>query len=406
MSKESRKRNAKFRLQRKMKRFIEVDNLKEMPTNLKKSIDNVVTVSDSGLRAKADKLEFSNITEAMLLANSPEFKPYISQYCNKSGKFLHNVSLERFGDMLNIHGKDKTLKLLTMLHSSNYSLEWIDTSPSVLNKLMIQDCSGFFIYAANHLFELFDPYSKTVQKFKGVPEAYKKSYLRLKDKIHARKDLDFLIDQSEENRQLILQANELMRRLIGLARPTKTMMVTFFTFNSLLACTNDKKSLQIFIQDIKENLTFLLQRHFKKIKNSIFIENKNLYRITANDIEKIKNELEGLSSFHNQPSIKNQSKRTSIMMDLKGFIVEEFGEAELWEDEDFEYIEKDKPLNHHKLDDAFMGLNLGLKQHDNIEEEKQQKLSSLKVEAEEIEKPIQAPIKSTGFKLNIKGNQI
>jgi len=342
----------------KLQRYDSATNLKGYSENLRKSIKNTTTVSEGGIESKINSLEYPDITEAMLIANEECFKPFIKNYCFKSGKFLHNYSLERFSDMLAIHGKEKTLSLLIQLATSNYSVEWMSTDSQTLNKLMIQDANGYFIFAANHLFLQAKPKSACANlSFEAVPQQYKELFLRLQDKQTARYNLECL---QGEYLDLILEANELIRRLIGLAKPTKSMLTAFFTFDNLIDATKDKQSLIIFIEDIKENLTFLLQRHFKNVRSKIIQQQADLYKITANDIEKIMRELNGLKSFHNQPSIKNQPKRISVMLDLQEFVIDEFGESELWEDLSVFDMKPQKEeqilLNNFSLDGDFMGL--------------------------------------------------
>ena len=387
MNKETRKKKLANKMQRYSSSIFN-DGLSE---NLQKSISQVTNVSPEGIENRIEKFEFPDISEALLVANSGEFKEFISCYCNKSGKFLHNYSLERFADMLSIHGKEKTLSLLAQMATSNYSIEWLSTDSTTLNKLMLQDSTGYFVFAANHLFELLPPASHSNLNFSGVSTDYKNHYLRLQDKITARENLDNI---NQFNSKLILECNELIRRLIGLSKPNRSMLDGFFTHKNLIAATQSETALKIFIQDIKENITFLLMRHFKNIRTSIIKQQKDLYRITANDIEKIKAELDGLANFHHQPTIKKQSKRTAVLLDLKDFIIDEFGESELWDDlADFEPSKTEqKILNNFTLEGDFMGL----KQSDKLPEEKpKEKLNFSQPKTEKSE------IKSSGFKLSL-----
>jgi len=406
MSKQNRK-SMKRKLCEKMQRYSMAHNMERLNPNLRKSIGKATTVSPEGIEAKIESLEFANLTESMLIANEDCFKPFIKTYCNKSGKYLNAYSLERFSDMLSIHGKEKTLSLLIQLSASNYSLEWMCTDYKTLNKLMIQDATGYFVYAASHFFELSPP--KTQGKnldFSLVPEEYKNKFLFLQDKIKSRNSLDVLKHQYLD---LIIEANELMRRLLGLAKPTKSMLATFFTGTNLVDVCESKESLIIFIQDIKENIIFLLQRHFKNIRQKLIHKQNDLYKITSNDIDKIKRELMGLNQFHNQPSIKNQPKRVSIMLDLKEFIIDEFGDAELLDDLSVFDPPKEEMeiLNNFSFDGAFDGLKVNKKKVEKQKESlpKKEKINLSLLGKKKLEKSVNSTestetTKSTGFKLS------
>jgi len=409
MSKESKRKSMKRKLAEKLQRYSSATNFSELAPNLQKSLNNTLTVSPEGIEAKIDSLEFPNMTEAMLVANEDCFKPFIKNYCFKSGKYLNSYSLERFSDMLAIHGKEKTLSLLMQLSSSNYSLEWMSTDYKTLNKLMVQDSSGYFIYAASHFFDLSLP--KTQGKnlsFESVPIEYKDKFLRLQDKIKARNNLSIL---QSEYLDLIIESNELMRRLLGLAKPTKAMFTTFFTAQNIVEATETKESLTIFINNIKENLTFLLQRHFKNIRQKLIYRQQDLYKITSNDIESIKRELAGLSAFHNQPSIKNQPKRVSIMLDLQEFIIDEFGDSELLDDLAVFDSPKEELelLNNFSLEGEFKGFKKkSIEQMQKPKEKIDLSLLGKKkpkpITIESLENPIieeKKEINTTGFKLKL-----
>lgn len=404
--------NRKRKLIARFQRYSSSGNASRLSEKLNKSIENTTTVSEIGLASRIEKLQYPDVNEAMLLANSPEFKPFISNFCNKSGKFLYNYSLERFSDMLSIHGKEKTKSLLIQLSTSNYSLEWLTTDSSTLNKLMLQDASGYLVYAANHLFELLPPKTaknKTID-FTGVPEQYQEFYLRLQDKIIARDNFEKL------DLKLVLECSELIRRLIGLSAPTKVALQGFFEHTNLIDISKSSISLQIFIENIKKNLTFLLQKHFKSIESSTrfqMVEQKNmeLYGITANDIAKIKAKLGGLDCFHKQPSIRKQSKRVSILLDLKAFVINEMDmdiEGELWEDLDgFETPKKEQELlNNFSISGEFDSIKLdrsiNKKPVSSVETLSIGSLGLLSGNKEKKEKNEEFEIKkNSGFKLNL-----
>lgn len=404
MAKSARqKRRTKKLLQQRIKRYKAPEqgqtHIDEANSQLQKSISNVTQVSDSGLQSKIHSMPSPVDIEMLFTANEDNFKPFIGQYCNKSGKLIYKLSQNNFADLLRIHGRENAFKLLMQMSTENYSIEWLDTSPQTLNKLMVQDYSSYFIYAANHIFQNSDTHSKTDLSFLGMQADCKQKFERLQDKIKARDNLEII---GMLNTNLVIEANELLRRLIGLAKPTKAMLATFFTHTNLVNATQSEMSLRVFMCDIRENLTFLLRRHFNGIRSKTLASHRKLYTITASDIEAIKKELFGLSQFHNQPKIKNQSKRISIMLDLREFVFDEFGENtddDLLNDFGFMDAEEQEAENVFKLDDSFMGLKVNTSNLQKADLAKQEAISSLKT------KPVgQIPpssLKPSGFKLNI-----
>ncbi|MCK4554126.1 hypothetical protein KAU19_04135, partial [Candidatus Parcubacteria bacterium] len=65
MSKESKKKGIKRRLADKLQRYDSATNMKGLSDNLRKSIEKTTTVSQGGIEAKIDSLEYSDISEAM-----------------------------------------------------------------------------------------------------------------------------------------------------------------------------------------------------------------------------------------------------------------------------------------------------------------------------------------------------
>lgn len=300
--------------------------------------------------------------DILLLANDNEFKPLIKQHCNKSGKELKEYSLEFLKELITIHGKEKTIQLLKLDACQQYAPLWIDTSPDSLHKLIAFDTAGYFIYAASHIFhcdivnksnQLHSAPDSIVQKKKKIipktilepnavigfdnlltefPEQDKPELLsmveipadsdirffNLQDKIVSRRNIEIYFDDV-----MITECNELLRRFLGLAKPEKAAKIVKFSFEHLYQVTESEETLKQFIQELKTAIKTLFENHYRALKRKKVelhhIELNKHKEITASDIATIKAKFNGLTNFHQQPKIRNQNKKDSILYDLRGF---------------------------------------------------------------------------------------
>jgi len=298
-----------------------LNNLNVDNPNLNKSIDAVLHVDHAGIDKKVSGLKSGAELEILIKANDFDFKPLLKQYCNKTGREISTVSIDTITTLLKIHDESRVLSLLKQMSTENYCIEWLDTSPQILNKLMLIDPESYFIYAASNFFSLNNPACQSTTDNDTVDTNRKWAFLQ--DKVETRRNLCVLSIMDLKNKNLVIEANELMRRLLGLAKPQKQFIDRFFRAQNLLETSNSLYALQNFISDLKENLLFLIKKHFRSIRTNIESQWKKMYTISANDIEALKKEYSGLSQFHNQPKIKRQNQRVSIMLDLKNFLCDQ-----------------------------------------------------------------------------------
>lgn len=322
---------------------------------LLKSVDRVINVSSSGIKAKLKQADKNASIDSLLIANENDFKCFHDVICNKSGKVISKRSMNEFDRLLKIHSKEDSLKLLVMTACHNYSIEWIDTSPEVLNKLMVNDMAGYFVYCASQIFDVLPVQNKLNRIL--INEEITINYSRLMDKKIAYSRLQTM---QQTNPELLLEANELLRKLLGMAAMDKQSVKTFYSAISLTTAVYNLNALELFIADLKSHLVFIMRKHFQTVQVKIKNKQHKLYKITNEDINAVKKALKGKSNLHQQPKIKNHSKKESILLDLKDFCMNEFDSNDGLEFlDDFEILDhKEPPKNAFKLDGKFEGIKV------------------------------------------------
>lgn len=314
--------------------------------NFNKALTNLLEISQIAIDRKIEntisKIDFTTI----ITANDKEFAPLLKQHCNKSGKELREFSLEHLQELVNLYGKEETLKMLRQDAVTQYAPLWIHTEPAHLNKLMAYDPAGYFVYSTGFIFHseivqksnisIMPPHSQAgkestenqdIEDFLSdfpqqdkpedflltdLPESCEVRYFNLQDKIIARRNIELYHDVNK-----ITECNELLRRFLGLAKPEKIANFIDFSFEYLYQITDSPENLQIFINDLKAGIKTLFQKHYKHLQK----KNSYLYRtqITSTDIASIKAKYGGYSTFHKQPKIRHHTTKDSILYDLRAF---------------------------------------------------------------------------------------
>lgn len=368
-----------------------------------KALDNLVKVNLTAIENKTEKLNSEIDLDLLLQAESKEFKPLMTQYCNKTGKELHSVKLDDLKTLLAVHGKERSLELMQLDACSKYSPLWLHSEPKTLNKLMYFDAQGFFIYAASHIFHSniikksnlstkppmsqagkestedknlldfladFPEQDKPDDFFSNeIPAHTSVRYFNLQDKIIGYRNLSLYHIEKD-----IIECNELLRRFLGLANPEKVANLIKFSFSFLHEITEDENSLRQFKEELKTALKTLFETHFKKVKHkksegyAIRLQKERLHSGT---VAEIKAKFGGLSNFHKQPNIKNQNAKESILFDLKEFWDKETEQDDLLKDfsgrgNSFAFDANSQgldcktgaPLNRHKAPKSGFKLNL------------------------------------------------
>lgn len=315
------------------------------------ALEKLININTSAVENKIDRETNKIDLNLLLTANDKDFKPLMVQYCNKTGKELNHVDIENLKLLIAVHGKDEALELLRLDACAKYSPLWLHSEPKTLNKLMFFDPQGFFIYAASHIFHTdiikksnlttkppmsqagkestedknlndfladFPQQDKPDDFFTNdIPANVSVRYFNLQDKIIGYRNLELY-----HSDLAITECNELLRKFLGLANPEKIANIIKFTAGFLHEVTEDEQSLELFKQELKTAIKLLFTTHFKKIKRkksegyAIRLKNQNLH---AGTIAEIKAQFGGLSNFHKQPAIRNQTQKESILFDLKSF---------------------------------------------------------------------------------------
>ncbi len=98
--------------------------IKKDSKNSKKNKNNILTnknafnealnkLTDINVTSLENRIEKENSNvdlDLLLTANDKEFKPLLTQYCNKTGKELHNVDIEHLKMLLAVHGKERSYR--------------------------------------------------------------------------------------------------------------------------------------------------------------------------------------------------------------------------------------------------------------------------------------------------------
>ena len=333
------KRDKKLAMQKRMKRYNgdNLENLDLSKENLHISLVNVLHVSKESLQNKILKQSQKLLTSAkemeeldcILNFHLEDINQFNSLFCNKTGKLLSKIPAYSLELIQKLHTPSRIFDVILRKSLENYSYEWLHTDPVSLDRLMIIDPEGFFIYATSHIFQhstvdnLQHSFSSKAQNHTHDSELlFKASFLH--DKIEARKQLQTLKNSNPEIEFLLLEINELLRRLLGLAKPTDAFLTTFFKSSNLPTITKSVIALKTFKEQIQENLKFLMRKHFNKINIKTRNDIRKLNKVTSADLEAIKKELKGLTLFYKQRKVKSSTKaiKASNKLNAIGFSLE------------------------------------------------------------------------------------
>lgn len=389
--------------------------------------DKLLNIPEKSLQNKLDSAESSENLQAILTSNQANFQKFTVRYCNKSGQKIAPISFETIRKLIAIHGKDGALRYLQATSLDSYAIEWLCTDSAALNKLMIHDMQGYFIYAASYIFHCGketlleqnisnkgnqlinfnrNKDKNNCSEFRNLPAEYLENYVLLQDKVKARENLFNL-----KNPILITEANELLRRFLGLARPELVANKIKFTCGSLSDVTHNEYLLKKFVSELKDAIRDIFLQHFKNVKNKEIKLQSLQYQISEADVAEIKNLLKGMSNFHKQPKIRGMSKKDSILFDLKDFAIgisqpDPLKDLDLTSNNLINFNNnfsrnnktESKLLNNFKIKNKNK-FNLKVKVKDESESE-----SESKSEPEQKSEPTKEPVKFK-LNLNLKRNQ-
>jgi len=331
--------------------------IKEMEENpdVMGMVQEICKTENKALENKLAKAAKAEELATLFTAHDVNFQPLMQSYCCKTGRYLHNVDLAQLQRVVNILGRERGLEVLRLNAVQNTSLEWLHTEPETLNKLMINDCTGYFVYCTSLMFQTeytiasnagtsapnvsnknfdeldsllnslpdFGTQAGTTEElnFHALPVKDQTRYNNLMDKVSARENLELLNDNV-----LVMQANELMRRLLGLASASNIAKMGIFQSVTLEGITDSRLALIGFIAELQATLKTVFIQFFRGMhytKAEFVIDRLRTRTITAQNIAAIKAEFKGRSNFHKQPKIKNltdkQKQEAAILNDLMNF---------------------------------------------------------------------------------------
>lgn len=318
-----------------------------------KALSNLVEINQQDIEKRIEKETGAVDLDILLTATDKDFSALTTKYCNKTGQELGKLDYDELRLLIAVHGRDRALELLRLDACSHYSPLWIHSEPKTLNKLMYFDPQGFFIFAASHIFHCDlitksnqpkkSPHSQAGKQettenqeinnfLKDFPDQSKPEdfteisvlantdirYFNLQDKVISNRNLQLYHDILD-----ITETNELLRKFLGLANPSKVASFVQFSFDYLHQVTETPENLKQFNNELKQAIKTLFTKHFKHIKRKksegYAAKVNQAQKLTSGSIAEVKTKFGGLSQFHQQPAIRNYSAKESILNDLLNF---------------------------------------------------------------------------------------
>lgn len=138
-------------------------------------------------------LSLAHDLDTVTIEQDQELMEARQQYCECSGKPLCKVKIETVQALIDIHGREITLKILRT-QQKKVSLEWIWLNTDGLENLAAHDPKGYFVYCASKLLQDLTVHSEL---------------MRLHEAANAWQNLSTI------SNDVIAPINELLRRLLG-----------------------------------------------------------------------------------------------------------------------------------------------------------------------------------------------
>lgn len=179
------------------------------------------------------------------------------QYCEASGKPLCKVDADTVNNLLTIHGRETTIKIL-LTQQKQISLEWIWLNNDGLDKLAMHDPAGYFVYAASKLLQ-----DVTIHN----------ELMRLHEAAMAWKNLQAIDDS------ILPPINELIRRLLaGYKRNKLNKYLAKFAKKKVNEITSELSNLTQFQIELTDLIQDLIA---KKKKKEIYESGMTAFRMQS-----------------------------------------------------------------------------------------------------------------------------
>lgn len=221
-------------------------------------------------------------------------------YCSKTGQPIDEISHYRFGRLFKMYGKEKTIDIIKRLQLGKTAEHWLYTDGESLAKLSEIDPRGYFVYAVSALF-------RPLQGYCGVKLNDWNEEFTARHQWTMAKHLLWKNTQ-ECDVKIIIEANEMLRRFLGLFHMAKLLRRNLSWHEVQLP----NVSPHLLINDLKKNISAILAYEAKKGRIK-----KNPSLAEINELKVI---YQGHSNFRQQRRLKNMSELERIMIDLAEFM--------------------------------------------------------------------------------------
>ena len=244
--------------------------------------------------------EAIDITNAI---NSATIDPRII-YCNLTGQPIGQRSERNLKMALHVRGKTDISDLIEYGAQTSIADWWLGINADSLNALAELDPCGYYVYAASIAFE-----HKHKQFFNKK--------VHPKDAINGVQILKQKIALFYKLQQLpiteIIKANEAWRDFLALVDPAKLNMKEFATNNIIFASTLEKMGDPEMVFNIGKNLK-------QVVMNLLARAHPQMSRYTYADVQKLKEENNGISTFSQQVRIREFSYKENILAMMERLI--------------------------------------------------------------------------------------
>lgn len=112
---------------------------------------NLTHVSTQTIDARQTQINTRSLNAEELTAVIDGAEHDLTIYCDKTGQPFDKINLDHWVKMHRIMGAEKAHERFRAIQSLKVCPWWIDTSPKMLDELMIDDPTGYFVYAASYI---------------------------------------------------------------------------------------------------------------------------------------------------------------------------------------------------------------------------------------------------------------
>jgi hypothetical protein len=249
--------------------------------------------------------DFSNILDVV--------EEDLTIYCTKTGQPLQSYSWKQYCQLCRIHGKERAWNIFKAQSFHRVADHWLYTDDKALETLSKLDPYGYFVYAAAFILM---PLQRQIKKNLRSKEA---QFLEDLYEVEQRKACWNNIQSVALSR--IVEANEIMRRYLGLFRTEKCYSLTVFKLNpvTLNQLGSSDKPVCVWIKNIEDSIERILAKEIKRGR---------INRIpTYADVVSLKVFYEGHTAFRRQKMLGNISELDEVLVHLEGFCKDRFADG-------------------------------------------------------------------------------